>query len=150
MVEAALVNMLSVILAWGLTAVACPILIPLLEFRSPIPISYSHGLLVLILVLWLGGTLLSGLYPAFVLSSFKPIIVLKGKIKNSTRGIMLRKVLVITQFMASIALIAGTFIVYRQLNYMMNRDLGVNIDQVLVVERPGIVDTKKSVFIFFN
>jgi putative ABC transport system permease protein len=81
-----------------------------------------------------------------VLSSFKPVIVLKGKIKNSTRGIILRKVLVITQFIASIALISGTLIVYRQLTYMMDRDLGVNIDQVLVVQRPGIADRNRSVF----
>ena len=50
------------------------------------------------------------------------------------------------QFMASIALIAGTFIVYRQLNYMMSQGLGMNIDQVLVLERPGIADTGRTAF----
>jgi putative ABC transport system permease protein len=91
-----------------------------------------------LLGLWITGTLLSGFYPALVLSSFKPVTVLKGKLKNSAGGIVLRKGLVIAQFMASIALISGTFIVYRQLHYMMSSDLGMNIDQVLVVERPGI------------
>ena len=83
-------------------------------------------------------TMLSGSYPALVLSSFKPVTVLKGKLRNSTGGIVLRKSLVVFQFMASVALIAGTLIVYRQLDFMMNQDLGMNIDQVLVVERPGI------------
>ena len=83
--------------------------------------------------------MLSGSYPALVLSSFKPVTVLKGKLRNSTSGIVLRKSLVVFQFMASVALIAGTLIVYRQLDFMMTRDLGMNIDQVLVVERPGIV-----------
>ena len=82
--------------------------------------------------------MLSGSYPALVLSSFKPVTVLKGKLRNSTGGIVLRKSLVVFQFMASVALIAGTLIVYRQLDFMMNQDLGMNIDQVLVVERPGI------------
>jgi putative ABC transport system permease protein len=53
---------------------------------------------------------------------------------------------VITQFIASIALIAGTFIVYRQLKYMTSRDMGMNINQVMVVERPGIADTSEAVF----
>jgi putative ABC transport system permease protein len=96
--------------------------------------------------LWLVGSLLSGLYPALVLSSFKPITVLKGKLKNNASGIILRKGLVIMQFIASIALIAGTFIVYRQLKYMTSQDMGMNINQVLVVERPGIADTSRTVF----
>ena len=146
MVEAALINMLSAILAWGMTSIALPYLNTIAGISLTSSYLLQSWFLVLIIVLWLGGTLLSGLYPAFVLSSFKPIIILKGKMKNSTRGIMLRKVLVIIQFMASIALIAGTLIVYRQLTYMMNRDLGVNIDQVLVVQRPGIADTNRSVF----
>jgi putative ABC transport system permease protein len=73
-----------------------------------------------------------------VLSSFRPVTVLKGKLKNSSGGILLRKSLVVFQFMASVALIAGTLIVYRQLNFMMNRDLGLDIAQVLVLDRPGL------------
>jgi putative ABC transport system permease protein len=53
---------------------------------------------------------------------------------------------VVTQFIASIALIAGTFIVYRQLKYMTSRDMGMNINQVMVVERPGIMDTSWTVY----
>src|SRR5678809_680439 len=71
---------------------------------------------------------------------------LKGKLKNNSRGILLRQGLVITQFVASIALIAGTFIVYRQLKYMTGRDIGMNIDQVMIVERPAIADTSEQVF----
>jgi putative ABC transport system permease protein len=81
-----------------------------------------------------------------VLSSFKPVTVLKGKLRSSGGGIMLRKTLVVLQFMASVALIAGTLIVFRQLNYMMKQDLGMNIDQVLVVERPGIAPQERSAF----
>jgi putative ABC transport system permease protein len=96
--------------------------------------------------LWLIGTLISGFYPAIVLSSFRPVSVLKGKMKNTVGGIMMRKSLVVFQFVASVALISGTVIVYRQLNYMINRDLGMNIDQVLVVERPGIAPPDRKAF----
>lgn len=146
LVEAALINLLSVILAWAITYVAVPYFNTIAGLSLTNSYLLQPWFLVLIVVLWLGGTFLSGLYPAFVLSSFKPVVVLKGKMKSGMRGIILRKVLVIMQFMASIALIAGTLIVYRQLTYMMNRDLGVNIDQVLVVQRPGIADTSRSVF----
>jgi putative ABC transport system permease protein len=81
-----------------------------------------------------------------VLASFKPVTVLKGKLKNSISGILLRKSLVVMQFMASVALIAGTFIVYRQLDFMMNQDIGMNINQVLVVERPGISSRDRNAF----
>ena len=146
LVEAALVNLLSVLIAWGLAF----LFLSSFNRLSGLELDPSYlarpwfiGLLV---SLWIVGSLLSGFYPAIVLSSFKPIVVLKGKLKNNARGILLRKGLVVTQFIASIALIAGTFIVYRQLKYITSKDMGMNISQVLVVERPGIADTSRSVF----
>lgn len=100
------------------------------------------------LVFWLSvvavfvcGALLVGAYPAFVLSSFKPVKVLKGLIVKSNTGISLRRVLVAFQFMLSIGLIAATFIVFSQLRFMRNGNLGYKKDQVLVVKAPAIVDT---------
>jgi putative ABC transport system permease protein len=144
--EAVLVNLFSVILAWALAAIS------LSWFNTLSGLSLNNAYLVqswfllLMLILWIGGAFLSGLYPAFVLSSFKPVVVLKGKIKNSFHGIILRKGLVVMQFMASIVLIAGTIFVYRQLDFMMKRDLGINIEQVLVIQRPGIAETNGKKF----
>ncbi len=93
-------------------------------------------------ILFLIGALLSGLYPAFILSSFKPVEVIKGKFSNSGKGYLLRKILVVFQFTASVAFIAGTFLIYSQLRFMRNQDLGVDIDQTLVLQGPGVgIDT---------
>jgi putative ABC transport system permease protein len=146
LVEAAFVNLVSVIVAFALVALVLPYFNSLSGQQLTMSNLFQPWFLVLVFLLWLAGTFLSGFYPAIVLSSFKPVTVLKGKLKNSFRGILLRKGLVTMQFMASIVLIAGTLIVYRQLKFLMNRDIGMNIDQVLVVERPAIADTNRTAF----
>jgi putative ABC transport system permease protein len=93
-------------------------------------------------VLFLAGAVLSGLYPAFILSSYRPVEVLKGKFSESGRGYLLRKILVVFQFTASVAFIAGTFLIYSQLKYMRDQDLGVDIEQTLVLKGPEVgIDT---------
>ncbi len=83
------------------------------------------------------GTFLSGIYPALVLSRYKPVAVLKGVFKNAAGGQWLRKGLIVGQFTASVILIAVTLIVYRQLHYMRNQDLGADISQTLVLKGAG-------------
>jgi putative ABC transport system permease protein len=85
---------------------------------------------------FIAGALQVGAYPAFILSSFKPIIVLKGKLLPTKGGISLRKALVAFQFVLSIILIAGTITMYSQLSYMRNQELGYKKDQLFVVKVP--------------
>src|SRR5688572_14861302 len=89
----------------------------------------------------IGGALLAGIYPAFVLSSYKPSEVLKGRFKNTSAGVMFRKGMVVVQFVSSITLIVGTFTVYRQIKYMQDQKLGVNIDQTMVLDSPNVTDS---------
>ncbi len=81
--------------------------------------------------------IIAGIYPAWFLSGFKAISVLKGKFNPSGEGISFRKALVVFQFTLSIALIAGTIIVYTQLKYVNRHDLGFQKDQMLILDFEG-------------
>lgn len=90
--------------------------------------------------------ILAGSYPAFYLSAFQPISVLKGKLNAGSKKNGLRNFLVVFQFATSIILIIGTIIVYQQLKFIQNTNLGFNKDQVLVVNNPGIRGENREVF----
>jgi putative ABC transport system permease protein len=100
--------------------------------------------LVLVISLAIGG-FLSGLCPAFILSSFKPITVLQGKLKNHRSGVGLRKGLVVFQLLISIFFVTGTLTVYKQVDFMRNQELGINTDKVMIVRAPVVVRKYKNI-----
>lgn len=102
--------------------------------RSLSGYSITFGLLGLVLA----GIFVSAFYPAFVLSSFRPILVLKGKFTASKKGIFLRKGLVVGQFAITVALIVGSLVVYRQIRFMNRQELGMNIDHMLMLQAPEL------------
>lgn len=87
---------------------------------------------------------LAGSYPAFVLSGFKPVAVLKGKFQHTKAGNLLRNGLVVFQFAISIILIAATMTVYQQMQFMQNKDLGFDEEQVMVIERIGSLQSQEA------
>jgi len=91
-----------------------------------------------LIALFITGVFLSGLYPAFVLSGFKPVEVLKGNMGSTKQSGLLRKSLVVFQFAASLFLLIGTVTVYQQIQYMRRQSLGININQTLVVNEPTV------------
>jgi putative ABC transport system permease protein len=92
--------------------------------------------IVIFTLILLAGLFLSGFYPALLLSSYKPAIVLKGKFSHSNQGQFLRRSLVIFQFMLSCALVTVTLIVSRQLDFMDKVDLGLNIHNTIIISPP--------------
>jgi putative ABC transport system permease protein len=90
--------------------------------------------------------ILAGSYPAFYLSSFNPYEVLKGNVRNSMKNGWLRRVLVVFQFTVSILLIIGTMVMYRQIKYMLNKDVGFNKEQLLVINRADALGDKVKAF----
>jgi len=98
-----------------------------------LPLNYWLGFAAM----FVGGSFVAGIYPAFVLSGFRPVTVLKGLFKNSTGGQLLRKGLIITQFATSVVLIAGTMIVYQQVSFMRKQKIGADINQTLVLNGAG-------------
>ena len=117
------------------------VMIPTFNSLSGKDFSFSSlfrgELLLSILLLWLTVGLLSGSYPAFVLSRFDPVRVLKGHLPSFGRIGALRKTLVVVQFVFSLLMIVGTIVVFQQMGYMRNRNLGFEGDQALVLEMPG-------------
>lgn len=100
---------------------------------------------LLIVGLLLMGVILSGMYPAFVLSSYQPLSTLKGSFKNSSKGIWLKKALVVFQFCLSTLLVAGTLLVYQQVNFMRQQDLGFDMDHVMVLNGPSLTGFDSTV-----
>ncbi|MDF9796065.1 putative ABC transport system permease protein [Catalinimonas alkaloidigena] len=140
MAESVLLNILSVIIAILLVLLSYRYFSSLIGQELTLSIFSSASFWWFLSGIFVIGAFFSGVYPAFVLSAFKPVQVLKGKMSTSKNGVLLRKTLVILQFAASVFLIAGTLVVYQQIMYMQDQELGVAIDQTLVIEAPSVVD----------
>jgi len=102
--------------------------------------------LLYLLIFGLGVGFLSGIYPAFYLSSFRPLSVLKGKLQTGVKGGYLRSILVIFQFIITIFLIISTMTVWKQMQYIRHKDLGFNKDNLLVIDRAWALKDQRSVF----
>ena len=151
LMESFLVNIIALLLAVALMFVLQPAFNTLighqLSFVYLLRRSMSgYTITFALLGLMLLGIFVSAFYPAFVLSSFRPILVLKGKFSASKKGIILRKGLVVGQFAITVALIIGSLVVYRQIRFMNKQDLGMNIDHILML-KPPMLNNFDSAFI---
>ena len=137
LIESVIVTCIAAIIAILIVFATVPLLNNTYQRFADVSLLMQPQNVLIILALILVVGILAGLYPAFVLSSFKPILVLKGSFKNSSRGVQLRKSLVVVQFTISIALMVGTGIVFQQMNFIYSTDLGYNREQVISIQQNG-------------
>jgi len=129
---------LSVLIAMALLPALGQIMNKTFQFDFASPLFW-----LVIASLFVIGSLVSGAYPAFVLSSFNPVRVLKGSVDTAGSKFSMRKALVVFQFASSLILIAGTFAIYRQVNFMQTQDKGLTMDQMLIFNGPRVIEREK-------
>jgi len=132
-------SFLITLLSLALAVVALEVVMPYLNNITQIPLAINYfsswytlpGFLLLIILV----SFMAGSYPAFFLASFRPVAVLKGKLKLGAKNGMLRSALVIVQFVVSVFILLSTYTVSDQLHYMLNKDLGFEKEHVLMIRR---------------
>lgn len=142
--ESVLITIISVIFALLFVEVALPAFNTLADKHLSINYLDYFTLPVLFGFAVIVG-IISGSYPAFVLSSFRPVNILKGKFSTSKTGILTRKGLVVFQFFLSILLISFTLLIYNQLNYLQNKNLGFYKENILVVRSNLLPNNRESI-----
>lgn len=132
--ESTLLSSLSLVLAMFFLQGIAPLFGRLVERPLNLGMVYELNLIpwVLLLVMVIG--IISGSYPALFMSSLKPILVLKGKVNLQGKGSNLQRTLIILQYAVSIVMITISFVVYQQMKFIQDKELGFNKDQVLTVE----------------
>lgn len=145
-VETFLIVTSAVILAAGITILALPYVNQILELSLLFNILSNPSIILFLLTVTFVVTALAGFYPSIVLSRFNPVNALKSKLTvNTSKGISLRRGLVVFQFIIAQALIIGTLIIVKQMNYFMNQPLGFDKDAIVNVPfRPDSTGTKMT------
>jgi putative ABC transport system permease protein len=144
--ESMLISFISMILALAIAALLLPYFNTLSGKELTTQAFFSSWLLPSLLLLVIIVGLLAGIYPAFYLSSFKPVAVLKGKIAAGFKTGWLRSGLVVFQFAISIFLIIGTLVIYSQLNYIHNKNIGYDRGHVLIIKNTDALGNEAKVF----
>jgi putative ABC transport system permease protein len=142
MVESVLLTFISLILAVVFVELLLPVFNNMLQTKLVVGYFSKWYVIPGLILLALLIGILSGSYPAWFLASFMPVKVLYGKLKLGLSNARLRSILVVFQFMISIALILASMIIYKQIYYMINKDLGFDKEQLLVIRRMDAVQKK--------
>lgn len=143
--EAIAMSAIAFIVSLVLSRIAMPYFNQLTGKKLDLPLG-SPGFIAALAIGMLLTGLLAGSYPAFYLSAFQPMSVLKGRLKMGARSGWLRNGLVVFQFAISLILIIGTGVIYRQLNFIQNKRLGFNKDQVLILDDTYVLRDKFKAF----
>lgn len=143
--ESFIISFVSVAIGVILALLALPYFNALTNDHLEFPVNFNT--LGILFIVSIGISIVSGIYPSFVLSSFSPIKALKGVIKSSVKGRSVMNGLVLFQFWIAIILIVSTLIIHKQVRHISEKDLGFDKEQVLVIE--GIEHKETSLYIPF-
>ena len=144
--ESLLISFIALVLAIGFACLILPYFNQLAQKQIQISALFQPAMLLSLLALMFVVGILAGSYPAFVLSAYKPVEVLKGSFTSGFKGSWLKNSLVVFQFVISIFLIASTIVIYSQLGYIRNRDIGFNRKQILVINGTGSLGNRVDAF----
>lgn len=131
--ESILIAIISLLLAIGLTYLLLPFFSGLVERSIVMDFAQNQYLIPALVALVLVVGLISGSYPALVISSLRPVQIIKGKLDGFSKGFGLQRWLIVGQFTVSIVLVTSSVVIYQQLQFVKNKDLGFNKDHVLVI-----------------
>lgn len=131
--ESVFVTAMSVITSLAILQAAMPIINTALNISLSLRLLSEPVLLISLIALFVFIGILSGSFPAFFISGTRPVESIRGKMKTSTSGLMLKRVLIVLQFGLSVVLLFSTIVIYRQVNFLRSHDLGFDKENVLVI-----------------
>jgi len=136
--ETAISHTFAILLTVGLVEILTSFFSNLIGLPANIRILSQSWFPPTLLLIFLSGILLSGFYPVLTMTHYQPLLILRGKLGTRNRGIGLRKILVIVQFILALVLITGTIMTYQQIKFMLGQDVGFNRDEMMIVKAPRI------------
>lgn len=146
LIETIIISLFSLVLGFVLAELFMPTFNNLLQYNLHVKSFYSFPFNIIAIIFSIIIGVLSGLYPAFYLTRFSPIEILRNKVSKTKGMSLFKKGLMIFQFIITITLITGTIIVYKQLNYWRNMDMGFNKENILVLNLGGEVSKNPKLF----
>ncbi len=135
LIESVVLSLLALLFALIIVEITLPVFNRAMELNLRMDSTRNVYLLPIFIVLAIGVGLLSGIYPALFMSRFSPVLGFRGGFRGGHRALLFKNIMVVVQFTISVAIIVGTLIVANQLKYLLNKELGYEKDQLVVLKR---------------
>lgn len=150
LVESMLTSLVSLVISMALVALLLPVFNNLSGKSISFAMLFSPGTFVVLLLIVCFVGLVGGSYPAFYLSKFNPVNILKGSLSKSSSNVTLRRALVVVQFSISLTMLICTWVVFRQLKYLQDKDLGFSKEMVMLLQANTNQDVRGKVVALKN